>query len=140
MVYQKLKKYTKETLQCKKKEIFGHLLNTGICIQQIHQQYIINIVLWVQTDDSEMRYLMIGNESKQSYLYKIPFYEISGIQIGCPFLVSNEINSERILGIIWSSKIMWLYFPTATSSRVFRDSFTKMLSFNTKKLKIIDYL
>lgn len=140
MVYQKLIKNTKESLQSKKKDIFTQLLNTGICIQQVYQNYITDIVLWFQTDKSEMRYLLVGNVSKQSYLYKIPFYEISGIQIGCQCLLSNEIDNERILGIIWSSKAIWLYFPTSTSSRVFRDSFTKMLSFNTKKLKIIDYL
>ena len=139
MFYQKLIKNTKESFQSKKC-IFTQLLNTGICIQQVYQNYIIDIVLWFQTDKSGMRYLLIGNVSKQSYLYKIPFYEISGIQIGCQCLVSNEIVNERILGIIWSSKAIWLYFPTATSSKVFRDSFTKILSFNTKKLKIIDYL
>jgi hypothetical protein len=119
---------------------FTRLLETGLCIQERYQHYIINIVIWLKKDLSDIPYLVIGNYNKQSYLYKIPLYEINGIQIGCSEKSPAEIENNRLLGIFWSKKTIWLYFPTDTSAKVFRESFSNMLYFTRGELALWDYL
>lgn len=119
---------------------FTRLLETGLCIQEIYRHYIMNIVIWLKKDLSDVPYLVIGNYNKQSYLYKIPLYEINGIQIGCSRKSNEEIENDRLLGIFCVEKTIWLYFPTDTSTRVFRESFAKMLYFTRGELALWDYL
>ena len=121
-------------------EYFKGLMLRGICLKEIIDGASLEIAIWITKNKFEQYRLVIGTTTKKGAIYSMPFCDIWGIQIGGSHNWFNTIDNDNIVGIITDIRIIWLYFPTSRSARVFRNFFDKLMTSNKKILRLQDYL
>lgn len=137
----KLLKITHESSEKKNNvDYFTNLMCRGICLEEIVDGIMLEIAIWFVKDHFENYRLNIGNHSKKGVIYNMALYDILGIQIGGTHSQYSTIINDQIIGIITKIRIIWLYFPTPKSARVFRNFFDRLMISNRKTLRLQDYL